>query len=109
MNWRRLIKKIFGPYRGEAESYLLKELAEEEFLLLKHCLERLGQDYRSLFWFCEDKKVHNQMELYATGEGFTSIEKVFSKEEIGVILKAEDLLSVAPVDVREELRVFCHA
>jgi len=108
MDWRALLKKILGPNCGETESYLSKKLTKEEFLLLKHCLERLGMDYNCLFSFCEDARVYNDMEICASYKGFSSSEQFFTKEEIGVILKAEGLLNAAPADVHEELRSFCH-
>ena len=92
-----------------AKCYLSKHLSGEEFLILEHCLNRFDLDYRDLFWFCEDARIHNQMELCAKNKGFSSIEEVFTKEEIGVIKKAQNLLNSAPVSVGEELRVFCHA
>lgn len=94
---------------SSTKHYLSKELTKEKFLLLEHCLERLNLDYKDLFWFCEDIAVHNQMELCAENRGFSSIKEAFTKEEISAILSAESSLNSAPVNVHEELRIFCHA
>lgn len=103
--WRSA-PKVVAPL---TKRYLSKELLEEEFLILDHCLERLNLDYKDLFWFCDDIQVHNQIELCAEDKGFSSIEGIFTKEEVAVILSAENSLDSAPVSVHEELRVFCHA
>ncbi len=88
--------------------YLSKCLLKEEFLILEDCLSRLDYDHGHLFWFCEDAKVHNAMEFCTEDKGFSSIEQVFTKQEIDVIRKTERLLNGASVSVKEELRVFCH-
>jgi hypothetical protein len=90
------------------EQYLLESLSKEDFLILKNCLNRLSLNYQHLFSFCEDARVYNEMELCAEDKGFSSVEEAFTGQEISVIKKAEDLLSVAPVSVTEELRNFCH-
>lgn len=90
------------------EQYLLELLSREEFIILKNCLNRLDLDYGHLFWFMEDARVHHQMELCTEDKGFASVGKAFTNKERSVIRKAEDILSVAPVSVTEELRSFCH-
>jgi len=98
--------KVVAPL---TKRFLSKELTKEEFSTLEICLKRLKLDYKDLFWFCDDIQVHNQMELCAEDKGFSSIEEIFTKEEIAAILSAENSLDSALVSVHEELRVFCHA
>jgi len=109
MSWHGLMKKLFGSSAGPVGGFLEDNLTKEELLLLKHCMERLNLDYKSLFHFCDDIKVHNQMELYASDKGFLSIQDIFNTAEISVILKAEGLLNSASAYVKEELRNFCHS
>lgn len=109
MNWHGLMKKLFGSSSGPVGGFLEDNLTKDELLLLKHCMERLKLDYKSLFQFSDDMKVHNQMELYASDKLAPTIKDIFSDPEIGVILKAEVLLNAAPAFVKEELRNFCHS
>ena len=97
--------KVVAPL---TKRYLSKDLTKEEFSILEHCLERFNLDYKDLFWFCDDLNVHNQMELCAEDKGFSSVQGLFSEEEMRAILSAESSLNSAPVGVHEELRVFCH-
>lgn len=91
-----------------ARDYLCAHLPKDKFSLLENCRKRLGINYSDLFWFCEDLRVHNQMETLAEWKGFSGVEEIFRKEEIEVIIDAEKILQSAPVDVHEEMRVFCH-
>lgn len=109
MNWHGLVKKLFGSSGGPVEGFLEDNLTKDEMLLLKHCLERLKLEYRDLFHFSDDLKVHNQMELYASEKEAPTMKDIFSDPEIGVILKAEGLLDAAPEFVKEPLRDFCQS
>jgi len=109
MNWNGLVKKLFGSSAGPVGGFLEDNLTKEEMLLLKRCMERLKLDYKTLFHFCDDMKVHNQMELYASDKEAPTLKDIFSDPEIGVILKAEGLLNSASAYVKEELRNFCHS
>jgi len=104
MNWHGLMKKLFGSSAGPVEGFLEDNLTKEEMLSLKRCMERLKLDYKRLFHFRDDNKVHNQMELYASDKEASTIKDIFSDPEIGVILKAEGLLNSASAYVKEALR-----
>jgi len=109
MYWKvrlRWIKWMTCP--ALTRRYLSKELTEQEFNIIEGCLKRLNLDFDGLFWFMEDAKVHSQMRDIAWDKEL-SVEKVFSKEEQEIIRKSEAILNKAPMDVHEELRVFCHA
>jgi len=105
---KRFLTGLTERYFTSARDYLSVRLPKDKFSLLDNCRKRLGLAYSDLFWFCEDLRVHNQMELLAEWKGFSGIEEIFRKEETEAIMDAEKILKSAPVAVKEELRVFCH-
>lgn len=109
MYWKVRMRWLnFTTYPASTRYYLSKKLTEQEFNIIERCLKRLNLDFDGLFWFMEDAKVHSQMRDIARHKEL-SAEKVFSKEEQEIIRKTEAILNKAPMDVHEELRVFCHA
>ena len=109
MYWKVRLRWIkWMTYPALTRRYLSKELTEQEFNIIEGCLKRLNLDYDGLFWFMEDAKVHSQMRFIARDKNLY-VEKVFSKEEQEIIRKTKAILNKAPIDVHEELRVFCHA
>lgn len=97
---------VLTPYL--TEGYLSKNLEEKEFSVLKGCSARLNINYKDLFWLMDDLRVHNEMRDIASDKGLPEHE-AFNKEEAEVVLKSQVLLNKAPLAVKEELRVFCHA